>query len=104
MRIITCSKNSITSNLSKFIFSIIKDLKKTIKNCMTSCNEFIKHISQVILETNDKILRYDIKDLYTNVPLIRSVDIVINWLNESENFIQSSLIKTDVKQIYYYVV
>jgi hypothetical protein len=73
MRIITCSKNSITSNLSKFIFSIIKDLRKTINNCITSSNEFIKHISKVELQTNDKILSLDIEDLYTNNPRCKSI-------------------------------
>ena len=99
MRIITCSKNSITSVLSKFIFTIIKDLRRTIDKCITSSNEFIKQISKAELDQNEKLISLDIQDLFSNVPILRSVDIVLNRLNNSETFVQSALSMTDVKKI-----
>jgi predicted GIY-YIG superfamily endonuclease len=99
MRIITCSKNSITSSISKFIFALIKDLRKTINNCITSTNEFIKRISKIKLNNNDKLLSLDIEDLFSNIPLTRSIDIVIHRLDQSEKFIETSFTKTDIKQI-----
>ena len=99
IRIITCSKNSITSNISKFIFMIIKQLRETINNCVTSTKEFITNISKIKLNGNDRLIILDIEDLFSNIPITRAVDIVLNRIDRSEKFCESNLTKTDVKQL-----
>ena len=99
MRIVTCSRNTITSPLSRFAFSLIRQLRETIEHTVSNTNKFIDEISKVRLEKDDRLASLDIEDLYTNVPVGRAVDIAINRIGASEKFCESNLTKTDVKQI-----
>ena len=85
MRIITCSKNSITSNLSKCIFSKIRDLRETINNSITNANEFNKHTSKLRLSNNSRLISLSMEDLFSNIPLTRSLDKTIHRLNQAKN-------------------
>ena len=99
MRIITCTRSTITSGISRFTFNIIKQLRDTISNCITNTDEFINQINQLKLEDGDNLASLDIKDLFTNVPITQSINIVLERIGQSEAFCTSSLTKSDLKEL-----
>jgi hypothetical protein len=99
MRLITCTRSTITSNISKFTLNIIHQLRETIENCVTNTTEFITKINQIKLEDDDNLASLDVKDLFTNIPISKSIDIVIERIGYSETFCQSTLTKSDIKEL-----
>ena len=99
MRIVTCSRNTITSPISRFAFSFIRQLRETIKNNISNTTKFVEEITKVRLEKEERFTSLDVEDLFTNIPVTRAIDIAINKLGSSEKFCESTLTKTDLKQI-----
>ena len=99
MRIVTCARNTITSPISQFAFSFIKQLRETINNTVCNTSKFVEEIIQVKLEQDERFASLDVEDLFNNIPVTRAVDIAINLIRKSEKFCESNLTKTDLKQI-----
>jgi hypothetical protein len=99
MRIITCARNTITSPISKFSFSFIKQLRETITNTISNTSKFLEEIIEVKKNPNERLVSLDVEDLFNNIPVMRAVDIAINRIGQSENFCATSLTKTDLKQL-----
>ena len=99
MRIITCSRNAITSPLSKFIFSYIKQLRTTINNPITCTSSFINDITEKQIHKDEKFISLDIEDLFTNKPVSRAIEIVIKKIGCSEKFCKFALTETDLRQM-----
>lgn len=99
MRIVTCSRNTITSGLSQLIFKYIRQLRDTIRNTVSNTTKFVEDIVQVNLNDDERYVSLDIDDLFINMPVTRAVDIIINRIDYSEKFIESTLTKTDLKQL-----
>ncbi|CAF5130122.1 unnamed protein product, partial [Rotaria sp. Silwood1] len=101
IRIVTCSKNTITSPISQYVFRFIKELRSTLKGVVNNTFNFVKEISNLDIDQNDKLASLDIQDLYTNIPVTKAVDITIKKLVEL-NMSQNSIItKTDIKDLLY---
>ena len=99
MRIITSIRYTITTPISKLIYSIIKPLRETIQNTINNTNNFIRQISHITLEENEALASLDIEDLYNNIPITRSIDIAINRIENIKTFQESPFTKTDIKQM-----
>ena len=99
MRVITCTKNTILSPISKFAFTFIKELRHTIKNTICNTSKFIQDISKVKIEKDDNLISLDVQDLFSSIPVTRAIDIAINKIGNSEKFCMSNLTVTDLKQI-----
>ena len=99
MRLIICSKNTITSLISQFAFSLIKELRTTIKNSITNTTNLVNTISQITVENKEKLASLDIEDMFTNISITKAVDIAINRIDKSTAFNQSLLTKTDLKKL-----
>ena len=99
MRLITSTKNTILAPISKYAFSYIQQLRETINHTISSTSKFINEISKIKTENNDNLVSLDIQDLFTNVPVMRAIDIAINRIGQSEKFCEYKLAKTDLKQI-----
>jgi hypothetical protein len=99
MRKVTCSRNTITSPISKFAFSMIRQLRDTVENTVSNSTKFIEEISKIKLKENYRLASLDIEDLFTNIPVNRAIDIAINRIGASEKFCQATLTKTDMKQL-----
>ncbi|CAF1454244.1 unnamed protein product [Rotaria sordida] len=56
MRLITSTRNTILSTLSKFAFSFIKQLRETLKHTICNTSKFIKEISNIKIEENDNLI------------------------------------------------
>ena len=70
MRIITCSRNTITSPLSKFIFSYIKQLRTTIKTPITNTSSFVNDITEKQIYKDEKFISLDIEDFLVQLQLM----------------------------------
>ena len=99
MRLITCTKNTILSPISNFILNIIKELRKTIKNSVNNTTQFVNQISKISIDKTERLASLDIQDMYTNIPITRAVGIIINQLDQSEAFKNSTLTKSDMKRL-----
>ena len=99
MRIVTCSRNTITSPVSRFAFSLIQQLRETINSAVCNTTKFVEEISNVNIGKDDRLVSLDVEDLFSNIPVTRAVDIAINRIGASEQFCQSNMTKTDMKQI-----
>jgi hypothetical protein len=99
MRIFTCSRNTITSPLSEFIFKIIKELRTTLNGVMCNTSSFIKNINNIKLDQNDCLASLDIQDLYTNIPVNKAIDITLKRLIESKKLNNLPFTKTDIKDL-----
>ncbi|CAF3865645.1 unnamed protein product [Rotaria magnacalcarata] len=99
MRLITCSRNTIQSSISTFAFSFIKELRTTIDNSMNNASEFVTKITKINMEEDENLASLDVQDMFTNIPLTSAVDLVINRIENSTTFNESTLSKTDLKKL-----
>ncbi|CAF5189559.1 unnamed protein product, partial [Rotaria magnacalcarata] len=91
MRLITCSRNTIQSSISTFAFSFIKELRTTIDNSMNNASEFVTKITKINMEEDENLASLDVQDMFTNIPLTSAVDLVINRIENSTTFNESTL-------------
>ncbi|CAF5068029.1 unnamed protein product [Rotaria sp. Silwood1] len=99
MRLITCSRDTIISPISQLAFSLIKELRKTIKSNIINTKNFVEIISKIKLDSNDNLASLDISDMFNNVPVTRAIDIAIYRIEQSTAFNNSLFTKSDVKQM-----
>ncbi|CAF3485527.1 unnamed protein product [Rotaria socialis] len=99
MRIVTCSRDTITSPISQFIFRIIKELRTTLSGVVCNTSNFIKIITDVKLNQDEHLASLDIQDLYTNIPVNKAIDITLKRLDESKKLDNLPFTKTDIKEL-----
>jgi len=99
IRIITCTRSTILSSISKFTFNLIKQLRETIDNNIMNTDEFISKINAIELEDDDHLMSLDVTELFNNVPINKTIDIVLQRIGQSEKFCQSNLTKSNIKQL-----
>ncbi|CAF1215941.1 unnamed protein product [Rotaria sordida] len=99
MRIVTCSRDTITSPISQFIFRIIKELRTTLNGVVCNTSKFVKIISDVKLNQDEHLASLDIQDLYTNIPVSKAIDITLKRLDESKKLDNLPFTKTDIKEL-----
>ncbi|CAF1284028.1 unnamed protein product [Rotaria magnacalcarata] len=64
MRIVTCSRDKITSPISQFILKIIKELRKTLKDAVCNTLHFVKSITDVKLNIDEHLASLNIHKIY----------------------------------------
>ena len=100
IRIITCSRNTITHPLSHFVFSIIKELRSTIGNNLINTKKFVETMLTLKLNPGEHLASLDVCDMFNNIPLSKAIDIVIDRLDMSNNFKNSKFTKTDIRNMF----
>ena len=99
MRIITCTRSTILSNITSFVFSLIKHLQDTINNNLSNTDQFISNIGKIKLEKEDRLSSLDVKDLFNSVPTTKAIGIALKRIEQSKKFKQSNFNKTDIKEL-----
>ena len=99
MRIITSTRSSILSSVSGFVLNMIKQLKETVEHTLTDTNHLISEMSKIKLENDDRLVSLDVVDLFTNVPVSKAITIVLSRIGNSEKFCESSLTKSDLREL-----
>ncbi len=77
MRIITCTRSTILSNISLFTFNLIKHLRETINDTIKNTEEFISKLIDIKIDDDDRLASLDVIDLFNNVPISKSIGIVL---------------------------
>ncbi|CAF4964316.1 unnamed protein product [Rotaria sp. Silwood1] len=99
MTIITSSRDTIISPISQLAFSLIKELRKSIKGNIINTKNFVEIISKIKLDSNDNLASLDISDMFNNIPVTRAIDIAIYRREQSTAFNNSLFTKSVVKQM-----
>ncbi|CAF3756014.1 unnamed protein product [Rotaria socialis] len=99
MRIVTCSRDTITSPISQFIFRIIKGLRTTLRGVVCNTSNFIKIIANIKLNQDEHLASLDIQDLYTNIPVNKAIDIILKRLGESNKLDNLPFTKIYIKEL-----
>ena len=99
MRVITCSRDTIISPISQLAFSLIKEVRKSIKSSIVNTNNFVETISRIKLEPNEKLASLDILDMFNNIPITRAIDIAIHRIEQSIAFTNSPFSKSNIKRM-----
>ncbi|CAF5190571.1 unnamed protein product, partial [Rotaria magnacalcarata] len=99
MRIVTCSRDTITSPISQFIFRIIKELRTTLSGVVCNTSNFIKIIANIKLNQDEHLASLDIQDLYTNIPVNKAIDIILKRIGESNKLDNLPFTKIDIKEL-----
>ncbi|CAF3925498.1 unnamed protein product [Didymodactylos carnosus] len=60
MRIITCSRQTITSPVSKFVFNIIEDLRSTLSGIVMNASKFVQQINNLPIDNDENLTSLDI--------------------------------------------
>ncbi|CAF3685370.1 unnamed protein product [Rotaria sp. Silwood1] len=99
MRIITCTRSTILSSISLFTFNLIKHLRDTINKNVKNTEDFISKLIDIKIDNDDRLASLDVIDLFNNVPISKSIDIVLERIVKTEIFCQSNLTKTDLRNL-----
>lgn len=97
IRPILSAINTFNYNLAKFLVPILSPLTSneyTIKNS----SSFIKDIHNINFKSNYYLASFDIKSLFTNIPLIETIDICVD-LCKSLNIIPHELTELEFKSL-----
>ena len=83
-------------NLNKYIANIetyihVKDESNNAKNSST----FSNYITNVPIEDDEILVSFDVTSLYTNIPIINTLNIIKDYVNNDDQFIRKTAIAQD---------
>ena len=78
-------------NLNKYIANILKDGNNNAKNSTT----FSNYIRNVPIEDDEIMVSFDVTSLYTNIPIIDTLNIIKDYVNNDDQFTRKTAIPQD---------
>ena len=75
---------SLLYNLNKYIANILKASVKDENNSIKDATTFSKHIINVPIEDDEIMTSFDVTSLYTNIPIIDSLNIIKDYVNNDD--------------------
>ena len=89
--------NTATYNLAKYLSKLLSPLRQS-RNTIKSTKEFIEESKQQKLSKEHQMVSLGVKYLFTNVPLSRTIDIMLKRIYE-KNEIVTSITNTEMKEM-----
>ena len=83
-----------TNQLAKYQGKLLSPLANSEYN-VTSTKDFIKKIKNVKVSNGHQLISFDVKSLFTNVPLQKTIDIILKCIYENKEI--NTLINTLIK-------
>ena len=99
MRIITCTRATITSSISRYTFNMIRQLRETVKKCVLNTGELLTQLSQVQMEEDDRLVSLDVSDMFNNIDTDKAIELIVERIGQSEKFVQSNLSVEDLREL-----
>ena len=99
MRIITCTRATITSSISRYTFNLIRQLRETVTNCVLNTGELLAELAKVQLEEDDRLISLDVSDMFNNIDTDRAIELIAERIGQSEKFVQSNLSVEDLREL-----
>ena len=73
-------------NLNKYIANILKAYVKDKNNNAMNSNTFSNYIRNVPIEDDKTMVSFDVTSLYTNIPIIDTLNIIKDYVNNDYQF------------------
>ena len=97
IRRIVSNLNTATYNFAKYLSKLLSPLRKS-RNMVKNTQEFTEELKQQKLLQEHKMVPFDVKSLFTNVPLNRTIDIILKRISE-KNEMDISITKNEMKEM-----
>ena len=91
IRAIVSYSGSLLYNLNKYVANILKDENNNAKNSTT----FSNYIRNVAIEDDEIMVSFDVTSLYTNIPIIDTLNIIKDYVNNDDQFTRKTTIPRD---------
>ena len=82
-------------NLNKYIANILKSYAKDENNNANYSTTFSNYIRNVPIEDDEIMASFDVTSLYTNIPIIDTLNIIKDFVNNSDQFTRKASILQD---------
>ena len=82
-------------NLSKYIANILKAYVRDENNNAWNPTMFSNYIRNVPIEDDEIMVSFDVTSLYTNIPIIDTLNIIKDYVNNDDQFTRKTAIPQD---------
>ena len=95
IRPIVSNSGSPLYNLNKYIANILKPYVKDENNNAMNSTTFSSYIRNVSIEDDEIMVSFDVIFLYTNIPIIDTLNIIKDYVNNDDQFTRKTAIRQD---------
>ncbi|KFD61517.1 hypothetical protein M514_12481 [Trichuris suis] len=88
LRPVVCSVNSVTSQLCAYLKSIIQPLARQRGSHVSSHKDFCVALKSIRISKTDFMVSYDVKDLFTSIPITHTLTILQSLLDSGSSLSQ----------------
>ena len=99
MRPIISNVGTATYEIAKFLNSLLAPLEKSDRSILNT-EAFVKPVKGQTIPEGNKMISFDVKNLFTNVPLKETVDIILTKVYD-EKKIDTKILKSILKELLY---
>ena len=99
LRPIVSNIGTATYKLSKYLAGLLAPLGKS-KYTVSSTEEFINRVKAMKPRSNQRMISFDVVSLFTNVPLERTIDIILRKIYD-ERLIKTKIKRDQMKKLLY---
>ena len=99
MRPVISNIGTATYEIAKYLNKLLTPLNKTDYNILNT-GDLIRRLREEIIPAGYKIISFDVKSLFTNVPLDKTIDYILKKVY-NEKKIQTNIPKTVLKELLY---
>jgi hypothetical protein len=99
LRPIVDFRKSPTYNLAKFLTPILKELAKDHKYTIKNSAEFVNEIKNIKIRPGDTKVSFDVKSLFTTIPIPESIDYINRKLLEKYEELPNQLSRENIIQL-----
>ena len=92
--IVSCSGSPLY-NLNKYIANILKTYVKHENNNAKNSTTFSNYIQNVPIEDDEIMVSFDVTSLYTNIPIIDTLNIIKDYVHSDDQFARKTAIPQD---------
>ena len=95
IRPIVSYSGSLLYNLNKYIANILKAYVRDENNNAKNSTTFSNYIRNVPIEDDEIMVSFDVTSLYTNIPIIDTLNIIKDYVNNDDQFTRKTTIPQD---------
>ena len=95
IRPIVSYSGSLLYNLNKYKANILKAYVRDENNNAKNSNMFFNYIRNVPIEDDEIMVSFDVTSLYTNIPIIDTLNIIKDYVNNDDHFTRKTAIPQD---------
>ena len=100
LRPIVSSLGTATYELSSYLSRLLTAFITTIKSSIKNTSDFCEQLQNITIEEDEILVSYDVKSLYTSIPIDDTLDIITHKLSHDNRLKdQTSLSPQDIRQL-----